>query len=436
MIIGLVSLVYPSKAIVEEGVDDSTYLPVVSSGIQEDTSWCVTAITEAIYCDEVTACPAVLVDGSTVQLHCTRDWNQELNWQTSGTSFGHCVDPTGQVAAAAAIQADLCTLPDAARRGKGVPYRLPPNGHLLIDDPDGDGYGLRVTRRVILEGAGVTLEVDTSEVNTAALQIWTDQSESPVTNAIGSTVRDLSLYPSMTTSSNDTTGILVQAAQVGLQNIRVQHFGKCIFADGDDDKNTNANHQFWSRLYIGNCWSEGIVMIGSDVQAGLIEQVFFSGGVGGHDNSTAGNTWIAPSTELANPTLRLVGNPTSTVIGMEIEVGDPAPTGGTNSTWIGGNAISKLDGNESRVGLGRSRLTFRNALSDQAGGVGGEINIPGQSPWSIFEFRHDRDCPGYPSCTDLQGDWRLRFDDLGGNRFYISDAAAPGVPHPLEWVSP
>lgn len=360
--------------------------------------------------------------------HCTRSWNHDLEWAV-GSGFGHCVDPTGVVSSGSAIQADLCALPDPVIRGRGVPYKLPPGGALLLSDLDADGVGLLIARRVILDGSGAVLYFDPDEIDVAVkLRVHPDTNDDPNTHAAESTLRDLSIVPTDRTSSNDAVGILVQAARVGLENIRVQHFGDCIRAEGIAPEQTNSNFQFWSRLYVGNCWSNGIIMTGSDVQEGLIEQVHFSGGAGAIEDAEAGNVWVAPSTELASPhSLVLQGGSGSTVVGMALETGDPAPVGTLSSTWLGGGAIRLLDGVESRVGPARSRLTFRTSLGNVDAA---SVNIPGQGRWSAFQFRHDEDCDA-GTCSE----WRLRYD-TSGSHWFLDDTSTVGEPRPLDWISP
>jgi hypothetical protein len=393
----------------------STYAP--------GRTWCTDAVAAATPCSTDADCGG---------LHCSRTFNPGIEWQAS-SDFGHCLYLDGANSDSDAIQADLCTLPDPQRQGRGVPYRLPANAEILIDDPDGDGYGLVIDRRVIIEGQGSLMRVDTDPdrlpVTEAALWFYVDLAGTttgltPFQHAQGSSLRDLTLFPTVPTSpvADATTGILVQAPDLGLDNLRLQHFGRCIYADSRHGA-ANANWQYFTRMFLGNCDDASIEFDGSDSQESLVMGVRTQDGEGLVDRANAGTTWIAPAFENVDSSYHALDAAASTIVGMAMEAGDPDPVTVVQNTFVGGPVMNHLQGSETRVGPGRSRLTF----SRGAGGT--TVAVPGQSKHTALEWEHDEDCEmSGGTCTSGAERWEIKFE-TDVHRWEIRQ----GVTRPYSW---
>lgn len=318
------------------------------------------------------------------------------------TQGGRCVDGTGVESATTALQADLNELPAAV--GLAVPYRLPPNVALRIDDPDGDGVGLTVgdlgtTRRsIILHGNGSVLRI-APDITGLRLRHTASYSR----------IRDLRIdpVPELRNDEHSAIGIDVRAHGVRIDNLFIQRMGIGLRAHSDVDLNgdgdmedpgeyANVNSQQWTQIRFDSCYQNAISMDGGDANAGTMTGIEILSGAGLSDSSFLGNTWVGVAAEGTHDTsIDMDGAAqASVVIGAYVERSDPkAQSKGLNTLWVGGNALGHMEGASERVGYHNSRLRFRaeNGLS---------VSIPG-SPDSPFTFRH----------PDEGNEWGLHYED-------------------------
>lgn len=307
---------------------------------------------------------------------------------------GTCVDPTGGRSATAAVQAAIDALPPA--EGLGVVLELPNNARLLLDDPDGDGVALTIDKRVILEGRGARVDIPEQVTGIRLLR-----------NAAWSSIRDLSVHG--TGPQHDALGIDVRAHGLRLDNLWFRAIGRAIEArstfrgascESDDDcvegscaessclVSANVNSQMWSRIVIQRSGS-GVVLEGRDANGGLLEGVeVLSTPRGIEDHSLLGNVYVAPLTEGTRELSIDVSRRSaySTVVGGYIERGDPPAQTAARSLFVGGNAASYTEGLGERVGMGASRLRFRDMNTRL------QVTIPSGS--AAMTWRHPDDASG------------------------------------------
>ena len=345
--------------------------------------------------------------------YCTRDWNREIVYQAP--NVGHCLRTDGTASASDALQADFCALPDPVRpESLGVPYNLPPNASLLLDDTGAgdvgapDGVAVHIDRRVILNGNGSVLLLANAPPNTTftALKLEGAYSQNHHQNvaASRSTIRDLSISP-QNTAQNANIGIDIKVAGVRLNNLRIQKIGTAIQAHGGVDHDSayaNVNSQQWSHLSIFDCYVAAISTDGTDAQGGLIEGVEIVGGEGIHESSFLGNVYVAALIENAAPatqSFRIDGAAnSSTVIGAYVENSAPTPKAdGLNTLFVGGNIIPRLDSPGDRVGSQWTQLRFQRKYGDR------NIReaIPGNDA-SVIQWQLN------PTETS---EWKLRYED-------------------------
>ncbi|RAL20127.1 hypothetical protein DL240_18635 [Lujinxingia litoralis] len=291
------------------------------------------------------------------------------------TQGGHCVDPTGQVSATAALQADFDNLPTAV--GLGVPYELPPNARLRLDDPDGDGIALQVTNPIILQGQGSELVVENGVI---ALRI-----SAP---ADWSSVRDLSFVPTTPSQPHQGIGIDVRAHGLRLDNLFFDRMGTGIRAHSIvDGQHANLNIQQWSRLVFWECHEHAMHLAGGDTNAGLFTGLEVRAGNGILDSSFLGNTYISPtinSTTVDALTLDSSAS-SATVLGAYTEINAPLMRANSfHDLHLGGNAIDRLDSEGDRIGRHHASLRFRDPQT------GLRVRIPGASH-AALAFHHPND---------------------------------------------
>lgn len=318
------------------------------------------------------------------------------------TQGGRCVDGEGNASATVALQADLDELPDAV--GLAVPYTLPVNAQLKIDDPDGDGVGVIVgeygegRRAVLFDGNGSGIRVAKDVV---ALQLRPSASYSKI--------EDMRFDPvaSLRNDPHAAVGIDVRAHGVRIDNLFVSRLGTGIRAvsgldlngDGDTDdadEYANVDAQQWSAIRFDNCYHNAIYMDGADANAGTLTGIEILGGAGLEDGSEFGNTYVGLSAEGTHDTSVTLSGAAqaSVVIGGYVERGDAKAQSASEGTlWAGGNAVSYLDGPSERVGYSNAMLRFKDPS-------GLTVTIPG-GPNSAFRFQHPNESK----------DWGLVYED-------------------------
>lgn len=319
------------------------------------------------------------------------------------TQGGRCVDPTGVESATAAIQADLDELPDS--RALAVPYTLPANVSLRIDDHDGDGIGLRVgvpeghhREAVVFDGRGSQLQV---APNIVGVRVEKTASYSKLLNLRIDPVAEQGDTP------HEGIGVDVRAHGVRLENLVVARMGTGLRADSEPDDNgdgdaldpheySNQNSQQWRNLAFENCYQNAVYMHGMDTNAGSIVGVEVRGGAGIKDDSFLGNTWIGPSaTGTTESSVAMTGLAQGSVVaGAQVDDASPAPQAlGLSSLWVGGRGADRVEGHSARIGGQNARLRFTDPS-------GMEVNVPG-SINSPLIFQHP---------TETR-EWALHFED-------------------------
>jgi hypothetical protein len=427
--------------------------------IQANSEFCQkTAVVDAVECTTDTVCQSGL--GS--QYRCSRTWNRDLEYMwtspAAAPDFGHCMDVTGGAAANAAIQADLCALPDpptadGSYAGMGVPYRLPPASVLRLSDigivdparATARPVGITIFRRVILDGAGAVLVVPSGATNGTymiAINVLapdTGAYANGAHTASWSTIQNLGIRPSPVDTRTRSTGVMLHAHGVRLTNLHVNNVGTCIDLDDPPEgaqpaggtHGWNGNHAQWENLILTGCRTYAAYLHGQDANGGFYRGIETGSGVGIRDSAFLLSTWIGTTSEdngsaTNDPSapagikhsISLENAQSSTVVGAYIEVGDPAPVSTGAALWVGGHAVKRLDSKVERIGYGRSRLVFADTSND----TGYRVAIPGQlnvsSPTYAIEIQ-DR--------TNDTYSWRFKrengmwgFWDEGGQGAAIS----------------
>ena len=320
------------------------------------------------------------------------------------TQGGHCVDITGQLSATEALQADFDQLETPV--GLGVPYKLPPNARLKIDDVDGDGIGLKISTKIILDGNGAAFVIDNGIIG---LRIQ-DSSQ-------WSSVRDLSFVSSNNTEVHDGIGLDVRAHGLRLDNLFFNRMGTGVraftFVDGE---RANLNIQQWSRLVFSRCHQYAINMSGGDANAGLLSGIEVVAGNGIRDNSFLGNTHLAPSINSTTQDSITLGSNAgaSTVLGAYTESNAPIMRSASfHDLHIGGNAIDRLDSPGDRIGRHASSLRFRHPS-------GLRVRIPGAAH-APFAMNHQSENEWWYLRYFDDPAWRIwafSYRNLGENTVY------------------
>ena len=298
---------------------------------------------------------------------------------------GRCIDVTGSRSVLAELQADLDDLPEAV--GMGVPYELPPNAKLRIDDENGDGIGLFLDNAVIFEGNGSVLIVENGMVGMRLIN--------GTSGAQWSTVKNLRIQP-QERGEHEGIGIDVRAHGLRLENLWIQYMGTGIRAHtyANDLGHANVNTQQWSRIILSNNYHHGMHVRSGDSNAGLFSGIEVLGGAGIQDDSFLGNTYLSPViTSDRGASLDISSNASSSlVLGLYLEDSAKNPTAvSANDLHVGGNAINRLETRGDRIGRQHTKLRFRNEH-------GVRMRIPG-GPYEAFAFRH----------PDETYEWRMRY---------------------------
>jgi len=344
--------------------------------------------------------------GSTPRF-CTRTWNKDLElvWKTRAPGFGHCVDPSGVVPSNAAIQADLCALPEPREYSLGIPYKLPPDAVLLFsdigmkDEEQSRSVGLTVFQRTILDGNGSTVLVPTTPANFVAINVVVslvgNGYAAPTGHANNSTLQNLALRPTVVSNAVSSTGILVRAHGVRLHNIRANNLGTCIQVDGQHGAVAyNANNSRWSNILLEKCRTYAAKLGGHDTNAGYFAGVEVLDGVGVVESSFATSTWVGYSAEASSlPTNDPTAPPGTkhvlsvegtghTIVGPHLESQPVYPTSNGTILWVGGNGPLQAPDGAERVGYGRSRLIFAPAAGIKPDGTYGALD--GNSAYKVI----------------------------------------------------
>ncbi len=310
--------------------------------------------------------------------------NDDCDPDEGCTQGGQCIDITGTTSVLQELQAEIDALPDAV--GLGVPYELPANAVLRIDDDNGDGLGLQIDNAIILEGNGVRMLVENDMVGIR------------LTNgASWSRIENLRIDPHDPRTEHTGIGIDVRSHGVRLKNILVRRMGTGIRAHtrANDLPHANVNTQQWSRIILRNNYHHGMHVRSQDSNAGLFSGIEVLGGGGIQDDSFLGNTYIAPviQSQTSSSFARTGRAGASTVLGMYLEdsAADPV-TNSQNDLHVGGNAIRRLETVGDRVGGLATTLRFRND-------AGVQMRIPG-GPHEPFAFRHP---------SENGNEWRMKY---------------------------
>ena len=298
------------------------------------------------------------------------------------TQGGHCVNTTGERSATAALQADFNSLPDAV--GLGVPYDLPPNARLLIDDIDGDGVGLRIQKKILLNGNGAALMIDNDIVG---LRV-----EGP---SQWSSLRDLSFVSTNFSQVHDGVGLDVRSHGLRLDNLFFNRMGTGIRAFSNlDGVHANNNIQQWSRIVFNRCHQYAVHLRGGDVNAGLFTGLEVIAGNGIRDNSFLGNTYVAPVfNSTSEDSLTIANNAaSSTVLGVYAETNAPwMRSASFHDLHVGGNAIDRLESPGDRIGRHAASIRFRHESGFRVRIPGAAhapmaFNDPIENEWWFFRY--------------------------------------------------
>ncbi len=301
------------------------------------------------------------------------------------TQGGQCIDITGTTSVASVLQSEIDDLPDSV--GMGVPYELPLNAKLRIDDENGDGVGLKIHDGIVLEGNGSRLVVENDMIGIRL-----------VNGAAWSSVKNLRIDPQEPGIEHAGIGIDVRAHGVRLENLMIRRMGTGIRAHTqvEDLDPANVNTQQWSRIILQRNFEHGLHVQSGDSNAGLFSGIEILGGGGIQDDSFLGNTYIAPVIQNSdsNSSMEITSAAgASTVLGLYVEDSSADPSAKSLSdVHLGGNAIRRLQTTGDRIGSRRGRIRFGNA-------EGIEMRIPA-GPNEPFGYRHP---------AEDGKEWRLRY---------------------------
>lgn len=308
------------------------------------------------------------------------------------TQGGQCVDITGTESVTEVLQAEIDDLPDSV--GMGIPYELPTNAVLRIDDDNDTGVGLDIHNGVIIDGNGSRMLVENGMIGIRLAN-----------GASWSSVRNLRIDPQTPSSEHDGIGIDVRAHGVRLKNLFIRMMGTGIRAHTRvNDDHANVNTQQWSRIILRRNHHHGLHVRSGDSNAGLFTGIEVLGGGGITDDSFLGNTYVAPviQTEHENA-FNITGRAgSSTVLGLYLEDSAPPPTSSSQSdVFLGGTSIRRLQSPGDRIGNLRSRIRFQIPDGKAA------ISIPA-GPHEPLGFTH------LDEREEVNGElqrreWRLRF---------------------------
>jgi hypothetical protein len=336
------------------------------------------------------------------------------------TQGGHCVNVTGERDATEALQADLDALPPAV--GLGVPYRLPDNAVLQINDLNNDGTGLRIEQRLLFDGRGALLKVQNGIIGIRVGQ-----------GADWASLRNFRIDPQTASAEHSGIGIDVRGHGVRLDNIYFWRMGTGVRAyTYVGDEFANINSQQWARLTFRNQYEYAIDIRGGDANAGLMSGIEVIGGAGIYERSFLGNTYIAPTMEGTHTRSLEAGSNAgrNLILGAYIEEGDPIPTSQSmHDLHVGGNAVSRVTGPGDRIGNHASRLRFTHPDS------GMEVRIPG-SDHAAMAWRHHQEGEWWflrywTHPTLLR--WGISYRNQGTAPFYWTGAEHPQGPAKLQF---
>ncbi len=373
---------------------------------------------------EVYATPSTCSFHSECADVCTAEFNPAL-------PYGHCIDSTGQVSAAEAIESDLALLPTPGDYSVGVPYHLPPASELLLTDHDSSGSAILIDRKLILEGNGAVLYFD--EQSGVAVDVYASlTSSSPHQSVLWSSLRDFTVR-NRTNVENDTIGVRIRAHGVRASNLMLMGHGTCLDVKGEANE-ANANAGRIRDIVATGCYDYAVHVHGSDANAGLYSGVETLHRTGIRDSSFLGNTWISPHSEDNDKVSADWGDLVSfivdgaanaaTVIGLYIESGDAdAYVEPLHALFVGGNGIRTLPYKVDRVGYGRSKLTFK--LNDPRQGHDYRTTIPGPgTSGGAGAIQIQR--------SDETWGWRLK---IGTSNHWGWHSESPFVPPAFSWRS-
>ena len=352
---------------------------------------------------------------------CTRDANPQLHhaWTT-----GSCVDPTGVISASAAIQADLCTVPDPKGWRAFTPYNLPAATRLLLDDPDQDGAAVTIYRRVSLNGQGAAIAVNALAVLKYAvfrpvvpLPLAPETWDPPTGDKYAATsiLRDLAFESQPLGHANQNTAVLIQANGVKVSEIRCTDVGVCIHVNAPGDT-YNANHAGAYDVTCAGTWGACLFLNGPDANDFLGMRGAMSNGPGVLNSGYLNNNFYSFSCETCGErasnlpfpytgaTFSLLDEGSSSGhFGWYLELGDPFLFSTQwSTTFFAGNAQTRTNGPHERLGGGWSKARFASFGSPYEAWLGRNEEV------LLFQ---SRGAEGTPS--EIYA-WQLKIKLLGG----------------------
>lgn len=295
------------------------------------------------------------------------------------TQGGRCVNITGERDASTVLQADIDEL--SGPRGVGVPYKLPANAILRLDDADGDGTALHIRDKMIFDGQGSLLIVADNTIGIRVAQ--------PAEWAM---LRNFKIQGAEPARKNDSVAIDARAHGIRLDNIQIARVGTGVRAHTSvDGEYANVNTQQWARLTLDEIYHYGLTLRSGDANAGLISSVDIRGGAGIYDRSFLGNTHIGISAkDTKDHSVSFVSSAgRNSLFGAHIAQGDPAPQSASkHDLFVGGDAIGRVQGSGDRIGARASRVNFHDPdKNHEAKDPGLAIRVPG-SPNAAISWNH------------------------------------------------
>lgn len=340
------------------------------------------------------------------------------------TQGGRCVNITGERDAAPVLQADIDELADP--RGAGVPYTLPANAILRLDDADGDGTALHIRDKMIFDGQGSLLIVEDDAIGIRVAQPaeWT-------------VLRNFKIQGTEPARENESIGVDARAHGIRLDNIQFARLGTGVRAHTTvDGEYANVNTQQWARLTLDEIYHYGLTLRAGDANAGLMTSIDIRDGAGIYDRSFLGNTHIGVNVKGSrNHSVTFASNAgRNSLFGAHIAEGDPAPQSASkHDLFVGGDAIARVEGSGDRIGSRASRVNFHDPdKNHESSDPGLAVRVPG-GPNSAISWNHpaegDRWYMRYWDHSSRLS-WGISYRNTGTSPFFWTGARhsqGPGV---------
>lgn len=294
-----------------------------------------------------------------------------------------------------------------------------------------------VDRRICIEGNGCVLWPDDG---VDAVHILVDSLNDnglvhPNAHAGDSVFRNILISPPNFSNVDAGTGFVVHAPGAAFYDCRVMHkaIGWDIYGpDSDGAPKYNSNYGRIVNCSVSGATDKGVYFHGSDSNQWVIVGARALGGVGFVDSAYLHNHWFGPSCEgTSGISFESSGGVNATtIVGLYIESGDPAPTiEAPAALLVGGNGIRYLGKTTTCdwIGYGSARVKFGFPTEKNNGAPYTTVAIPGANGAIEWQRR----------VLEAHG-WRLEYIPAAGgkpHRWAIRSEHTADANTPLSWTA-